>query len=174
MARKPAGSATVGTRKQRKLQTPPAARRPAAILAVAKAASAPTPAEWAAIAEGAKQAKDHRGDLAVGKAQPVDITVRIVGLVDVCEDSTANKKTGPAVKELLTAILFLTPEDQRKALSRKLVAHYPKIGGKKLPGGVAETVDNVIALLTTQEEQPKRGAVTGAVTVELVERKRAA
>lgn len=66
-----------------------------------------TPEEWLAIKIVGKHADNFREKCAIGKAQPVDMLVRIRGSVDVMPDKDVTKKTvtGPSAVDLLAHFL---------------------------------------------------------------------
>ena len=150
-----------------------AAKRPGKLVAGRKPGSGPTPLEWQALSIAAKEAAKHRGALTVGEGQPVDVTLRIAGCVDVCPDSTATIRRSPTVTDLIIGMLLATPEPERSPLADRLAELWPTIGAAQLPPGLAQIAENLLASLQRQEQQPKRGAITGAVAVQKISARKA-
>jgi hypothetical protein len=129
------------------------------------------PIEHHALAIAAKKAKDFRDALKPGLSQPVDLTVKITGTIDVGNNQQANVKQKPDLRDVLAVVLgTLTPKLRTAATEEILKRLKPPRPEIELSPDWLGYVTAIEQELTTQEIQDKRGNVTGTLEVEVLYR----
>jgi hypothetical protein len=129
------------------------------------------PLELHALAIAAKDSKKVRDALAPGLSQRVDLTVKIVGTIDVANDQTAHVKDKPDLGEVLAVVLgTLTPKMRTAAVEivvQRLKHPRPEIELSREWLGFVAAIESE---LTVEKEQHRRGNVTGALMTEVLAR----
>lgn len=127
------------------------------------------PLELHALARVGKAADKVRDALKPGLSQPVDLTLRIWGTIDVGNEQTATIRKKPDLREVLAVVLgSLKPKDRTAAVELAIERlKHPRPEIQLSPDWLA-FVEGVEAELTQEIEQTKRGNVTGTLETEVL------
>ncbi len=129
-----------------------------------------SPLDLHAVMIAAKPAKKVRDRLTPGMAQPVDVTLRLTGYVNVGEDSTAPVVKKPDLERVLKVAYAGFGKPNRARLMEAIVGGYAQVDESELPADAVEMAKTTVALLTTSSDEPRNGNVTGSIVVNLVRR----
>ncbi len=129
------------------------------------------PLELHALARASKDAAKVRDALQPGLSQPVDFTVRIWGTIDVSNEQTYSITKKPDLKEVLAVVLgTLKPKDRTAAVEQVLARlKHPRPEIELSPEWLG-FVESIESELSQQQEQVRRGSVTGTLEVEVLKR----
>ena len=153
----------------------PTAKRANGAAASAADSNQLTALEWQALAAAAgRDCKATRNQVVEGRGQLVDVTVRISGAVDVSKSAAAKAQTKPSAVEVFAAVLAHFPRDDRDKLCADVEKMILGKTGKLVTSEVASMATGLIDRCTRTGQKIKRGAVSGALSVEVLERNRRA
>jgi hypothetical protein len=135
-----------------------------------------SPLESHAVMIAGKPAAKLRDHLAAGNGQAVDVTVRLVGSINVGEPQTQTVCKKPDAGEVLALVLNgLSPMDRDNAVKRVTRLYAPFTRGEAPPtvtGPVQALADQLLVSCAQSTTRESRGNVTGAIDVQLVARPR--
>ncbi len=142
--------------------------------AIAPAAGELSPLEIFALSKAPRGLDKLRRRLAVANGQPVDFTVRVSGAVNVAADSSATVTESAGADQVLAAVLSQIKPRAQKELAecvRGLFAEYRRGGEAPAFGDEAvDLADDLLASAARQVNASRKGAVSGALSIELVDR----
>jgi hypothetical protein len=123
------------------------------------------PLGWAALKVATRTLDEHLPQAPKGQGQEIDLALRLVGSVDVNEDSSAAVATSPDVLQLLAHAVELTPKTRREAFLQGLAERYA--ANAPIADETLAVVKTLKADLTTRTMKPRRGVITGIVELGL-------
>jgi hypothetical protein len=127
------------------------------------------PLEFKALqVAGEKTAKALRPYFPVAKQQPIDVTVRLTGFLDVAETGETTETETPDTLSVLTIVLAHVKPTTRAAAFRALVETWADRHVVEFPAEAVELAKTAVALLTVRSKKQKNGAVSGIVAVQRV------
>jgi len=142
--------------------------------AIAPANSELSPLELTAIAKAPRNLDKLRPRLEVGDGQEVDVTVRIHGLLNVGGEATSTSTESAGADKVLAVVLSHVSARARKTLLDGVRADFDGYrDGGELPAiadDVVDLADDLITSASRQVNKPKKGAVSAALAIELIER----
>ncbi len=116
-----------------------------------------------------KKAEKRRDELAVGSGQPVDVTLRIVGAIDVQPDINQDRDVTPKAEDLLSIVLAAAGPRTRKTLVDALAEAYQGLNDDERPEIDAEQLrssEQMLRELTHKRTGKQRGHVVASLKIE--------
>jgi len=135
-----------------------------------------TPLEKFAIAKALPKSQLEllRPRLEAGPMQEVDLTVRIRGCVNVAEDASSTATVNAGADKVLACVLSHVSARARKNVLDAVRTDFAGycLGGElpAIADGAVDLADDLINAASRLENKPKKGAVSAALAIELVER----
>lgn len=126
-----------------------------------------SPLEWLAVQLVGKHAANFRSEVQPGKAQPVDLLLRIQGTVTVGEDHDTTNAQAPKLDNMLGHIAKRLPPETWEMV-RQAILEDAKANGGVLPGceeGWAAKAKGLVTLLTRRTSSPCKGSTKGSFRV---------
>ena len=110
----------------------------------------------------------------MGDGQEVDVTVRIHGLLNVGGEATSTSTESAGADKVLAVVLSHVSARARKTLLDSVRADFDgyREGGEPpaIADDVVDLADDLITSASRQVNKPKKGAVSAALAIELIER----
>jgi hypothetical protein len=122
--------------------------------------------DCAALYVVARKAEGEIKNAPKGLQQEIDVTLRIHGRLDVNENSTTIVAKKPDLFMLLAHLIELRPKNKRQSLANEIQLRYA--AAAPISEETKKLAEQVLATLTVNSPQARRGAVTGLLAVERV------
>lgn len=130
--------------------------------------------EWHALKRAGGKADKLRDRLEIAAAAPVDFVVHIKGSMSVAGEACSVAGKSPAAKVLLAiALAAVGPANREKISEAVRTACREWMTGGEEPRPTAEDnqrADDLLALVTREEEVRRNGNVTGILECKVIER----
>lgn len=134
--------------------------------------------EWLAVKIVGRDADKRRHEVEPGKAQPVDLLLRIQGNVDVANDGSTTTTDKPTAEHLLAFLLSKMTTEQQSVVDGYFadLVSAMKQQDPKAPVTLPDVKEGHVAMahvmieaVTHRTKSPKRGTTKGQFNVGLVE-----